>query len=213
MKKIQVVAFDCDGVMFDTKKSNRDFYNQILTHFGKPEMTPDQLTIVHMHSVQESLKHLFADEKERAAADAYRQNMNYMPFIEEMQIEPDLKSLLNGLKPRYKTVVASNRTDTMDAVLTVHRLEHLFDLVVCARDVKRPKPHPDLLLRILDHFHLKASEAVYIGDSTVDEQAAQAAGVTLIAYNNRTLLTPYHIESLNELETVLADGSASAGAC
>lgn len=207
MKNIQVVAFDCDGVMFDTQKSNMAFYNQILNHFGKPGMTPEQFAIVHMHAVRESLKHLFPDERERLAADAYRQQMDYTRFIEEMQIEPDLKSLLNALKPRYKTVVASNRTDTMDAVLTMHRLEQLFDLVVCAKDVERPKPHPDLLLSVLNHFHLKPFEAVYIGDSTVDEQAAQAAGMTLIAYNNRTLSTPYHITHLNELGAVLAESN------
>ena len=29
MKNIKVVAFDCDGVMFDTMKANMAYYNQI----------------------------------------------------------------------------------------------------------------------------------------------------------------------------------------
>ena len=203
MKNIKMVAFDCDGVMFDTKKTNRAFYNQILNHFGKPDLTPEQFAHVHMHAVHESLKHLFANEKERAAADAYRQQMDYFRFIPYMEIEPYLKPLLKKLQPRYKTAVVTNRTDTIDVVLAAYGLEPLFDLVISARDVKRPKPHPDPLLKTLDHFHLAPSEAVYIGDSPVDEQAAQAAGITLIAYDNDTLLTPYHIKHLDELEKIL----------
>ncbi len=210
MKNIKMVAFDCDGVMFDTKKTNRAFYNQILNHFGKPDLTPEQFAHVHMHAVHESLKHLFANEKERVAADAYRQQMDYFRFIPYMDIEPYLKPLLKKLQPRYKTAVVTNRTDTIDALLAEHRLEPLFDLVICARDVKRPKPHPDPLLKTLDHFHLSPSEAVYIGDSPVDEQAAQAAGITLIAYDNDTLLTPYHIKRLDELEKILKNNCSLA---
>ena len=36
MKNIKVVAFDCDGVMFDTTKANIAYYNQILDHFDRP---------------------------------------------------------------------------------------------------------------------------------------------------------------------------------
>ncbi len=43
MKNIEVVAFDCDGVMFDTINANMAYYNKILEHFGRPAMTPQQL--------------------------------------------------------------------------------------------------------------------------------------------------------------------------
>ncbi len=210
MKNIKIVAFDCDGVMFDTKETNRAFYNQMLNHLGKPDMTSEQFPFVHMHAVHDSLKYLFADEKERAEADAFRQQMDYSRFIPYMEIEPYLKTLLKKLQPKYKTVVVTNRTDTIHIVLAAYGLESLFDLVISAGDVKRPKPHPDSLLKALDYFHLTPAEAVYIGDSPVDEQAAQAAGITLIAYDNDTLLTPYHVKRLDELEQILATCCESA---
>jgi beta-phosphoglucomutase-like phosphatase (HAD superfamily) len=36
MKNTCVVAFDCDGVLFDTEAANWAYYNHILGHFGRP---------------------------------------------------------------------------------------------------------------------------------------------------------------------------------
>jgi HAD superfamily hydrolase (TIGR01509 family) len=45
-----------------------------------------------------------------------------------------------------------------------------------------PKPHPDPLLRILAHYGINADEALFVGDSAVDSQAADAAGVPFVSY-------------------------------
>ena len=33
---IKLVAFDCDGVLFDSQQANIAFYNTILAHFDRP---------------------------------------------------------------------------------------------------------------------------------------------------------------------------------
>ena len=109
MRDIIVVAFDCDGVMFDTEKANMAYYNQILHHFGKPGMTPEQFSYAHMHTVNETIAFLFDDVKGFESAQAYRKQMSYLPFLKDMEIEPHLKSLIQRLRPRYKTAVATNR--------------------------------------------------------------------------------------------------------
>ena len=72
MSEVKVVAFDCDGVLFDTEQSNRAFYNEILNHLGKPELTPEQFAFVHMHTLDESLTFLSNGDKSLAAAYASR---------------------------------------------------------------------------------------------------------------------------------------------
>ena len=62
MKRIRVVAFDCDGVMFDTETVNKAYYNQILQHMSKPALTTDQFGFVHMHTADEAISHLFPDK-------------------------------------------------------------------------------------------------------------------------------------------------------
>ena len=119
-------------------------------------------------------------------------------------MEPYLKPLLKRIRPRYKTAIATNRTDTMDFVLASYDLNALFDLVITAKDVSNPKPHPEPLNKILKHFNCAPDDALYIGDSELDQIAAQASGIRFIAYNNRSLQADYHITALDEVETILA---------
>ena len=136
---VRVVAFDCDGVMFDTTDANKAYYNRILAHVGKPEMTPEQFAYTHMHTVDEAIAYLLPEPTLHSEAMSYRKKMSYLPFLQLMRLEPDLKPLLGKLKPAFKTAIATNRTDTMNRVLQTHELEGLFDMVVTAMDVIRPR--------------------------------------------------------------------------
>lgn len=204
MKTIRVVAFDCDGVMFDTLDANIQFYNDILDHFGKPPMTESQIEYSQMHTVQESIRFLFDGDGQLVGdADQYRKQRGYFPFIRMMKMEPDLKSLLARIRPLVKTAIATNRTDTMDRVLETFELTDDFDLVVSAMDVPRPKPHPDQLVRIMEHFGAAPHEVVFIGDSRLDQEAADASGVYFIAFRNPSLSAYRHIHSLNEVGNLI----------
>jgi len=209
VEDIKVIAFDCDGVLFNTERANKAYYNRILNQFGRSDMTEEEFAYAHMHTADEALARLFDDADSLKAAQDYRKKMDYLPFIQHMEIEPYLKPLLDKLRPRYKTAIATNRSDTMGAVLLEHGLVGYFDLVVSVLDVKRPKPHPDPLIKILNHFGIKPSHALFIGDSIVDEQAAKAAGIPLVSYQNRSLSAQYHIDSLKDLEKLLTLGESS----
>jgi HAD superfamily hydrolase (TIGR01509 family) len=203
---IKAVIFDCDGVMFDTKEANTAYYNRLLAHFGQPPLTPEQFAYCHMHTVDKALAYLFADSGRLEEVRAYRSLMSYRDFIPLMAPEPHLKPLLRHLRPGIKTAVGTNRSDTMEEVMAVHGLTGDFDLVVTARDVPAPKPAPDILNRVLTAFGLAAAEAVYIGDSELDEQAAAAAGMPLVAYCNPALRAWRHIDSLAAVPALLGNG-------
>jgi HAD superfamily hydrolase (TIGR01549 family) len=203
MKHIKVVAFDCDGVMFDTTNANMAYYNEILKHLGRPALTPEQFAYCHSHTADQSIAHLFNDAQEFKKAQSYRKNMSYIPFLKYMVLEPYLKPLLETLRPKYKTAIATNRSDTMDRVLKEHNLEGYFDLVVSSMDVDHPKPHPDPLIKILEHFEIQAKCALYVGDSELDQMAAKAAGVPFVAYQNKSLAADFHIGSLKEISRIL----------
>ena len=203
MKNVKLVAFDCDGVMFDTEAANRLYYSNILQHFNRPAVTDEQFAFVHMHTVSESIAYLFPDDKDLAAAHTYRQSMDYRQYLKHLRVEPHLVGLLEKLRPHLKTAIATNRTDTMDKLLAEFKLDGYFDLVVTSSDVKQPKPQPDVLHEILNFFDLAPHQALYVGDSQLDELAARAASIPLVAYRNRSLSSDYHIDTLKELEVLL----------
>jgi phosphoglycolate phosphatase len=129
--------------------------------------------------------------------------MDYQQYLRYFTVEPYLVSLLEKLKPQFKTAIATNRTDTVNRLLAAFDVDGYFDLIITAGDVERPKPHPDALLKISDHFNIRPNQVIYIGDSRVDELAARAAGMPLVAYRNPELMAEYYISSLNELEGLL----------
>lgn len=200
---IQVVAFDCDGVMFDSSEANKAYYNSLLARFDLPPMTSEQFAYSHMHTVDESLIHLFPDEATRKAAHAYRRELGYTSFQKYMKIEPGLVSLLETLRPHYRTAVATNRTNTINRLLADYHIDHLFDLVLGALDVASPKPAPDMLEKVADHFSVSPEAILYIGDSKVDETAANAAGTRFVAYRDPNLDAHHHVRHLSQIVDLL----------
>ena len=203
MKDIKVVAFDCDGVLFDTEEANWAYYNHLLKHFGRPTMTPEQFAYAHQHTLNESIAYLFKDKEAINAVYDYRQTMDYSAYLKLLKVEPDLVPLLTKIRAKLKTAIATNRSDTMNRLLAEFALTEYFDLVVTSFDIRRPKPYPDALLKILDHFGIEAHQALYVGDSQVDAEAARAAEIPFVAFRNETLPTQYHIGNLKELEEIL----------
>jgi phosphoglycolate phosphatase-like HAD superfamily hydrolase len=204
MKDLRVVAFDCDGVLFDTVEANRAYYNHILAHFGRRPMDRAQLLYVHAHTIQQALEHLFEDDAQRQAAMDFRSSIDYGPFLKCLTIEPDLVDLLDWMRGKFRTAIATNRTDTMNRLLQEFGLSARFDFVVTSLDVKRPKPFPDPLLKILTHFKAKPHQALFVGDSDVDASTARAAAVPFVAYRNPALKADYHIGQLKDLKALLS---------
>ncbi len=61
---LQVIIYDCDGVLIDSRESNRAFYNHILARFGLPPLTEAQLEVVHVSTAQGAIDYLFRDHPE-----------------------------------------------------------------------------------------------------------------------------------------------------
>lgn len=192
---LKLIAFDCDGVLFDSRQANIAFYNAILQQFGLPPLTPTAVEYVHSHTVYESVEYLFQGYLDLDAVWQFTRSLDYHPFIPMMVEEPHLREFLGFLRPTFTRALATNRSTTTGAVLKYHGLEDQFDLVVSAIDVSHPKPHPESFWRILNHFGLEPREAIYIGDSRVDEEFARNAGVPLVAYRNPELNADYYLDS------------------
>ncbi len=219
MKKnnpLRAVIFDCDGVMFDSRQANINFYNHLLTRFSLPPMDPEEIDYVHMATGRDSTKYIFRPGRRSIRyfggvgktphfeeADAYRLQMDYTPFIKDMTIAPGLEDLLLKLQPEFHLAVATNRSNTIDEVLSQNNLTGLFDMVVSSLDVKNPKPHPESIFKILSFFELTPTEAIYIGDSSVDYETALAADVCFVAYGNDQLDAPFKVHTMGEVEQVI----------
>jgi HAD superfamily hydrolase (TIGR01509 family) len=90
-------------------------------------------------------------------------------------------------------------------------LAPFFELVVSGDTCARKKPHPDMLLHACEHFGVAPAEALMVGDSSNDVEAARAAGCPVwclpYGYNEGgpgvPLAADRVIDSFMELPTLL----------
>jgi phosphoglycolate phosphatase len=203
--KIRCVIYDCDGVLFDSIEANSRLYNDLCALVGRAPLEQGEMKVVHTHTVYEAIHFIFRKDEgsERRALELMKQ-VDLRDYIVYLKMEPHLLQALDKLKENGMIrVINTNRTTSMKEIMGRFSLWPFFDLVVTALDVKNPKPHPESVEKILQTFNLESEEAVFIGDSELDQQAAQSAGIKFIAYKNKELQSDLYIEDHLELLTLL----------
>ena len=201
---LKLVILDCDGVMFDSFRSNVTFYNSILEKMGEPRLNHASERLCHVYSTPQLFAHLFSVSRDKYhLAMKISREIDYIPFLEYMDPEPGLYDVLNGLKLRYRLALATNRGRSADPLLKRFGLDKSFETVSTILDVEHPKPEPDLLLYCLKETGLDPLEAVYVGDMENDLLAAEAAGIPFIL-KGITLSHPLRIQHLIELPDFLS---------
>ena len=187
--KVRCVIYDCDGVLFDSIEANGRLYNDLCVSVGRPPLTREELTYVHCHTVFEAVHFMFKDDDglEKKALELLKQ-VDFKQYIVFLKMEPHLIETLTMLKEKgILSVINTNRTTSMPHIMERFNLRPYFDMVVTALDVKNPKPHRESVDKIVDTLQLDRNEVVFVGDSEVDRQTAESAGVKFIAYKNREL--------------------------
>jgi HAD superfamily hydrolase (TIGR01509 family) len=196
--KIRCVVYDCDGVLFDSLEANTKLYNDLCALVGRGSLKEEEMQYVHTHTVFEALHFIFGKENdlEKKALEILKQKQvdlkNYVMFL---KMEPHLLQALESLKEKgVLRAINTNRTTSMKYIMERFNLWPYFEMVVTALDVKNPKPHPESIEKIIQELNLNKEEAVFVGDSDVDQQTAKSSGIKFIAYKNRNIQNDAYIE-------------------
>lgn len=206
----RLLILDCDGVLIRSERANLAYYNHLFEAFELPLVADDdgdRLRLLHTLSTPQVVE-AFVPEGLRSRVLSFAGGVSYSLFLPYLEAEPGWGSVLRRVRRRMPVAVATNRGASARDVLQAIDLLGTLDLVVTIRDVARPKPHPDLLWRTLDHFQVPNEEALYVGDSELDRQAAQAAGVSFLGFRTPQ---PPSVRSPEEVEAHLARLAAESG--
>jgi len=133
---------------------------------------------------------LFGDNQEAKQAAHKTFTHHYRNhFGTVLPFEPNVKSMLMGLRNiDLKIGIITNRDREFFAE-EVQRVEEtgwsdLFDIDVCGDDTPKRKPFPDQVFKACEKIGCDAFKDVwYVGDSTTDIIAANAAGITSVFFN------------------------------
>lgn len=195
---IKCIIFDCDGVLLDTIEANRHFYNAILDHLGYSCLSETDLKLVHAMTVLEAFKHVLSPADVLKAPQVAAQ-LDRRIYFDKVRVPANLHELLAKLKARYKLGIVTNRDARGIKMLGEFGLLDFFDVVVTSSDVAIPKPSPEGLLQACARLAVEPAEALYVGDSLSDMQAARAAAMPFAAYGNAELPIDLKAANMHEL--------------
>ncbi|HEY3352155.1 MAG TPA: HAD-IA family hydrolase [Polyangia bacterium] len=119
-------------------------------------------------------------------------------YAEKVWVSPAAAPVLDALRDRGLAVAVVTNTvaPLTKIVLDAAGLAARLDAVVCASEVPRAKPAPDVVLAAMARLGVAAAATWMVGDSRFDRDAAAAAGVRFIGLG---LDGDARIEDLGEL--------------
>lgn len=133
----------------------------------------DALTILTGETTSAKIQEL--KDKYTVFADLY--------MTDNTHLYPETTSVLQKLNATgAKIAIISSKTRRrIMQTLTRDNIDNLIEFVIGSEDKFQYKPAPDGILEAIKRFNVKRSDVLYIGDNTVDAQAAQNAGVDFAA--------------------------------
>ena len=205
--------FDFDYTLADSSRGIVTCFRNVLTRHGYTEVTDDDIKRTIGKTLEDSFSILtgVTDAGQLAGFKAeYRKEadthmtVNTVLFLET-------KSVLTALKDSGARIgiISTKYRFLIKELLDQHFPEDFMDIIVGGEDVKAAKPSPEGLLLAIKRLHVSKAETLYIGDSTVDAETAQAAGVDFAGVTHGVTtakeLEKYpHRKIMNTLEELLA---------
>ena len=174
---------DIDGTLVDTNYHHAVAWFRAFRHYGL--VLP--LWRIHRHigmGGDQLVAALAGEGFDREQGDDVRaaETVLYTQLIGEVEPLVGARPLMEDLKGSGHTIVlaSSAKPTELEHYLTLLDARSLADDWTDSGDVERTKPEPDLVLAALEKAQAKPKDAVMIGDSTWDCQAAKAARVRSI---------------------------------
>ena len=187
---LKAVIFDVDGVLIDSYEANLRFYQDLMVSAGYSPPTRESYRHMYHMTMRDVIKHVTNSHDEKEIEKIWLLGKNrYVSYHHELITSPKkYKSVLYSLHKKYILAIVTSRiTGGVFSLPQLSELESLFKTIVYYEDTAKHKPEPDPLLLACERLALKPEEAVYIGDTNTDVQAAKAAEMNVIIYSKKAI--------------------------
>lgn len=183
--RVDAVAFDCDGLMFNTEDSFNIAGRELLRRRGH-ELTPQILRLMMGRRAEEAFTALVDALRLPESPAALRTEYQQL-FLEALEgnLAPmpglfDLMSLIeaNGLP---MAVCTSSTRAYLDEMLRRFELTSRFAVTFTADDVTFGKPHPEIYLKAANGMNVAPDRLLVLEDSENGTKAAAAAGAIAVS--------------------------------
>jgi beta-phosphoglucomutase family hydrolase len=184
----KAVIFDMDGVIVDSEPIHIEAEKRALLKYGV-KITTEELRMYTGTTAEFEFNDLIRKYKLNANAETlFNEKMDIMFRLLEKGIEPTkgVTDLIKNLKQQgFKLGIAtSGHRKLAHYYLNKLGMASFFDTVVCAEDITRSKPDPEIFLKAAQRLGVEPAKCVVIEDAKLGIEAAAKAGMKRIGYRN-----------------------------
>ena len=176
-----LAIFDMDGTILNTLEDLTLATNAAMAAQGMPLHTEDEVRRMVGNGIRRLVERAVPPGTPPAAVEDTLTAFNEFyaaHCADHTGPYPGIPELLTTLRQAgVRTAVVSNKADYGVQALCRRYFPGQFDVAVGQRDGIRMKPAPDAVRAVLETLEIPPERAVFVGDSDVDVQTAQNAGL------------------------------------
>jgi phosphoglycolate phosphatase len=180
--KYRLVVFDWDGTLIDSAGTIVQCIQDAARDLGLEVPAAERARHVIGLGLHDSLAHAvpsLAVERYREFADQYRKH--FLARQDSMLLFAGVQDLLEELQKEKTLAIATGKSRRgLDRALDADNLRRFFSASRCA-DETHPKPHPAMLLELMESLQIDRKNTLMVGDTSHDLEMANAAGVDALA--------------------------------
>ncbi len=212
MKRYKTYLFDFDYTLADSSKGIVICFRNVLERHRHTGISDQQIKRTIGKTLAESFALLSgvtdADTLEEYRKEYVKEADRFMTA--NTRLFPETVPVLQALKEEGAKVgiISTKYRYRIMELAKDHIPEGTIDLIVGGEDVKTAKPSPEGVCMALSKLETEKEDTLYIGDSTVDAETAQAAGVDFAGVLHGTTtaeeLAAYpHVKIMTDLNGLL----------
>lgn len=181
MKPYGIYLFDFDYTLADSSEGIVKCFRKVLARNGYTGISDDSIKRTIGKTLEDSFAVLTGVSDAAVLSsfkDEYIAEAN-LCMTANTKLFPETKEVLSALKNRGAKIgiISTKYRYTIMELADRDFPPGFFDIVVGCEDVSIPKPSPEGVFYALERLDGTAADTLYTGDSVIDAEVAQAAGV------------------------------------
>ena len=181
---MRLIMFDMDGTLIDSGFAITNTINYVRVNLGFEELEKSYI-LEKVNDPNINSSEFFYGTKEFTAEQTRLFEEYYNKHcLSDLVVYDGISKLIDDLKNDFTLAVATNANSQYAHKMLSHvGLRTHFKTILGYDSVKNPKPHPEMVNKILDIHNVSNFNAQLIGDSHKDIMAATKAGVDSVLVN------------------------------
>jgi phosphoglycolate phosphatase len=175
---IDLLIFDLDGTLLDSKQAIVDSINFMLQQLGKEQKTTE-LICSYIGIGDRNLVMQSVDGDKKVLEEGlliFRRD--YPERIKKHgRLFDGTREMLEHFKNKKKAIVSNGGKSMIEVSLKKHGIKAYFDMLVGGEDENCAKPNPCQIEKVLKALRVAPSRAIMVGDLVLDIQAGKNAGI------------------------------------